>query len=66
MSIYDHCPRYRNKKTGTTYVRLRNCQVKIDDTWVDGIIYMDEAYEKTYVRTLGDWCEKFEPVTITQ
>ena len=47
MAIYTHT------RTGNRYTHLSTCKIKINDKWVEGVIYLRDG--KMYVRTKGDF-----------
>jgi len=57
-SVLFEGPGYIHKKTGASYSVLQVCSIKIDDYWVDGVVYVGNG--KMYARFKSDFEDKFE------
>jgi hypothetical protein len=51
---------YVHTKTGNKYRIIQECLVKIDGTWVDGVIYINDHTGEMYVRSLIDFTKNFK------
>lgn len=51
---------YIHTKTGNRYRIIQECLVKIDGTWVDGVVYINDHTGEMYVRSLIDFTKNFK------
>lgn len=51
-------PYYFKKGTKQKYGVIGDCQIRIDNQWVKGVVYLREG--KTYARLKKDFDSKFE------
>ena len=52
--------RFKHKKTGTVYVKIFDCKLKVEGEWHPAVTYMNDKSE-IFVRKLSDFKEKFQP-----
>lgn len=57
---------YCHIKSGNFYEVFGRPQMKVNEEWVDGVIYTSLSDRKTYVRTQVDFYNKFEPIRFGQ
>ena len=50
--------KYTHNATGRLYLVIGKCKIKINNQWIDGILYFD-AKDNYYVRTTEDFNSKF-------
>lgn len=54
---------YRHIKTGDVYAVHDSCKIKIDDNWVEGIIYFNvNNTRELFVRTEQNFSDSFKEV----
>ena len=51
---------YTHKKTGNRYHLLETLKLKFAGKWVEAVLYQDYKTGEKFVRTIGDFNEKFE------
>jgi len=51
---------YTHKKTGNRYHLLETIKLKFAGKWVEAVLYQDYKTGEKFVRTIGDFNEKFE------
>lgn len=54
-------PTYKHLKTGNKYGKLRDCKIKVNGEWKEGIIYCDIRMN-VYVREKSDFESHFKQV----
>jgi uncharacterized membrane protein len=54
---------YKHTKTGDVYLIHESCKIKIDDKWVEGIIYFNpNNIREMFVTTKEDFFSSFEEI----